>query len=37
MNRPAVAKGNWTWRLKTMDELKEIAGEIRELLNLFAR
>lgn len=37
MNRPSVAKGNWTWRLKSIDELKEIAGEIRELLTLFAR
>ncbi|MGM0377973.1 MAG: 4-alpha-glucanotransferase, partial [Bacteroidota bacterium] len=37
MNRPSVSEGNWTWRLKTMDELFEIAGETRELLGLFAR
>ncbi|MFO8001476.1 MAG: malto-oligosyltrehalose synthase [Marinilabilia sp.] len=37
MNRPAVAEGNWTWRLKSMDELFEIAGKTRELLGLFAR
>ncbi|WP_291858147.1 malto-oligosyltrehalose synthase [Marinilabilia sp.] len=37
MNKPSVAKGNWSWRLKTMDELNAVAGEIRELLNLFAR
>ena len=37
MNRPSVATGNWSWRLKSMDELKNIAGEIREILTLFSR
>ncbi len=37
MNRPSVAGGNWTWRLKTMEELVAIAGETRELLGLFSR
>ncbi len=37
MNKPSVAKANWTWRLKSMDELNNIAGEIRELLGLFNR
>lgn len=37
MNKPSIAMGNWTWRLKTMDELTQIAGETRELLVLFSR
>jgi malto-oligosyltrehalose synthase/4-alpha-glucanotransferase len=37
MNKPSVAQGNWTWRLKTMDDLNRVAGETRELLGLFSR
>jgi malto-oligosyltrehalose synthase/4-alpha-glucanotransferase len=37
MNRPSVATDNWTWRVKTINELNDIAGETRELLKLFSR
>jgi 4-alpha-glucanotransferase len=37
MNRPSIPKGNWTWRLKSMNALNEIAGHTRELLAIFSR
>jgi malto-oligosyltrehalose synthase/4-alpha-glucanotransferase len=37
MNRPSIPKGNWTWRLKSMNALNEIAGHTRELLEIFSR
>ncbi|MBZ4675820.1 MAG: malto-oligosyltrehalose synthase [Anaerophaga sp.] len=37
MNRPSTSQNNWNWRIRSLDELNEIAGNIRELLGLFSR
>jgi 4-alpha-glucanotransferase len=37
MNRPSTSQNNWIWRIRSIDELNEIAGNTRELLGLFSR
>ena len=37
MNVPSVADGNWSWRLKDMEALRDAADEIRELAVMYGR
>ncbi|MDR1886047.1 MAG: 4-alpha-glucanotransferase [Synergistaceae bacterium] len=37
MNTPSTVEGNWAWKLKDLDGLRNRAGEIRELSTIYGR
>jgi 4-alpha-glucanotransferase len=37
LNKPSTVEGNWTWKLRDFYELRNMAGDIRELMKTYGR
>jgi 4-alpha-glucanotransferase len=37
LNRPSTVEGNWMWKLRDFNELKNTVGDIRELMKTYGR